>query len=267
MDDAREYNTGVKIEDLLRSQPFASRPVRPRSTSEQLDSLQRLSRVLVDDPERVLQELVQAAREMCNADSAGISLEATSADGVPVFHWAALTGTYESFRDATPPQAYMPCLVCINEQRPQVIHVPSRHFSKLLSVDALPITDGLLLPWNAEGQRATIWVLAHERAAAFDMADYQIMQALAAFAATAYNIVLRHRQQLSEAVRLGSAAMANDLAHRINNPLQSVTNSLFLAQGGGPQAADHTMQAALEVERLSGLVRGLLAASKKPVVH
>jgi hypothetical protein len=186
---------------------------------------------------------------------------------VPVFHWAALTGTYEPFRDATPPQAYMPCLVCINEQRPQVIHVPSRHFSKLLSVDALPITDGLLLPWNAEGQRATIWVLAHDRAAAFDMADYQIMRALAAFAATAYNIVLRHRQQLAEAVRLGSASMANELAHRINNPLQSVTNSLFLAQGGGPGAVDHTVQAALEVERLSGLVKGLLAASKKSAVH
>jgi hypothetical protein len=267
MDDARDYNTGVEIEDLLRSQGFASRPVRLRSITEQLDSLQRLRRVLVDDPELVLQELVEAAREICNADSAGISLEATNPNGVPVFHWAALSGTYLPFRDATPPQAYMPCLVCINEQRPQVIHVPSRHFAKLLGVDALPISDGLLLPWNAEGQRATIWVLAHDRTAAFDMADYQIMQALADFAATAYSIILHHRQQLAEAGRIGSAAMAHDLAHSINNPLQSVTNSLFLAQAGGPEAADHTIQAALEVARLSSLVKGLIAASKKPAVQ
>jgi hypothetical protein len=96
------------------------------------------------------------------------------------------------------------------------------------------------------------------------MADYLIMQGLADFAAAAYSIILRHRQQLAEAVRLGSASMAHELAHSINNPLQSVTNSLFLAQAGGPEAADHTMQAALELQRLSGLVKGLIAASKKP---
>jgi hypothetical protein len=55
--------------------------------------------------------------------------------------------------------------------------------------------------------------------------------------------------------------MANELAHQINNPLQSLTNILFLAATGnnGPGGKIVAESAAPDLERLSNLVKRLLA--------
>ncbi len=58
-----------------------------------------------------------------------------------------------------------------------------------------------------------------------------------------------------------AAAMANDLAHKINNPLQSLTNVLYLAAEGhhGEDAKAMGQQAFADLEKLSALVKKLLA--------
>ena len=55
--------------------------------------------------------------------------------------------------------------------------------------------------------------------------------------------------------------MANDLAHKINNPLQGLTNVLYLATEGynGEEAKVVGQQAFDDLEKLSALVRKLLA--------
>ena len=55
--------------------------------------------------------------------------------------------------------------------------------------------------------------------------------------------------------------MANKLAHKINNPLQSLTNILYLAADGyhGDSARVVGCQALDDLERLSSLVRELLS--------
>ena len=55
--------------------------------------------------------------------------------------------------------------------------------------------------------------------------------------------------------------MANELAHQINNPLQSLTNILFLATTGynGPDSKIVGESAAPDLQRLSSLVKKLLA--------
>jgi hypothetical protein len=254
--DPRDYNTGIYIQDLLTSADFLNRPVRERSIPHQLASLQRLTRVVNEAPEKILQELAEAALELCGADTAGVSIEMEGSDGTPVFHWIALTGTYAPFRDARLPVHFMPCMIALQEQRAQQVRVPSAHFKTLMNVDAAPITDGMLLPWNSDGQRATIWVVAHERTHAFDHTDYDIMKIFADFASTAFAATLQHRRNLLTATANGAAAMAHTLAHRINNPLQSVTNSVFLLEeeSHSPQ----TVELASEVGRLSRLVQELL---------
>jgi signal transduction histidine kinase len=56
------------------------------------------------------------------------------------------------------------------------------------------------------------------------------------------------------------AAMANDLAHKINNPLQSLVNILYLAAEGrnGEEARAVGQQALYDLERLSSLVKEIL---------
>jgi hypothetical protein len=63
------------------------------------------------------------------------------------------------------------------------------------------------------------------------------------------------RRQVWEA---GSAAKANELAHEINNPLQSLTNTFYLAQQGGENAETYLREASSQLTALSELVRNLL---------
>ena len=58
-----------------------------------------------------------------------------------------------------------------------------------------------------------------------------------------------------------AAAMANRLAHRINNPLQSLTNILYMAAEGYSDLDAKTLgqQASADLHRLSVTVQQLLA--------
>jgi nitrogen-specific signal transduction histidine kinase len=76
--------------------------------------------------------------------------------------------------------------------------------------------------------------------------------------------VRQQRQQkmlMKQATAAAAAAMANELAHSINNPLQSLTNLVYLAAEG--QSGDDSKALAQEMtgdlDRLSALVKKLLA--------
>ncbi len=56
----------------------------------------------------------------------------------------------------------------------------------------------------------------------------------------------------------GVAEMAHKLAHRINNPLQSLTNTIFLARHGKDNVEEHLVQAEADLQRLSLQVAKLL---------
>ncbi len=90
------------------------------------------------------------------------------------------------------------------------------------------------------------------------------MQVFANFAAMG----IRQRKQHEELVRQAGAAaavtMAHDLAHQINNPLQSLTNTLFLAQQSddpGEQALAGRLEA--DFNRLAVLAKHLLELPRR----
>ena len=122
------------------------------------------------------------------------------------------------------------------------------------------MTDGILLPWQVEGIRGTIWILAHGRSEAFDIADGQVMQLLANFAAMGVRQKQHHEMLVQQACATAATAMANELAHGINNPLQSLTNLLYLAREGPERGSARMLAAELSplLERVSSLVEQLL---------
>jgi nitrogen-specific signal transduction histidine kinase len=99
-----------------------------------------------------------------------------------------------------------------------------------MGIEGTTVTDGILLPWHAEETRGTIWILAHGRAEAFDGEDCNMMQAL-----------------------------ANELAHQINNPLQGLMQTVFLFARGGTESGALAQQAMEDIVRLSDLVKQLLS--------
>ncbi len=255
----QQEDTGLEVLELKDDLAFASRRLHVRDVASQMEGMDRLARAFVENPATILQELVDAAVKLCGADSAGISLVKEDGTDESYWHWVATAGNYSGFANAILPRVPSACGVTLERGRPQLFRVTPKFF-ELMGVTAPTVTDGLLLPWEVDDVRGTIWIMAHERTEAFDEGDVRMMQVLANFAAMGMRQQRQQRTLMRQATAAAAAAMANELAHKINNPLQSLTNMIYLA-GEGESGKD-AKALALEVEpdlaRLSGLVKRLL---------
>jgi hypothetical protein len=223
-------------------------------------ALQRLSRALLDKPDTILQELVSAAVDLCGADSAGISIEKEDGSDQEFYHWIATAGEYSGFLNAILPRNPSACGLCLERGHPQHFTV-SKKFFDILGVEAPLVTDGILLPWKTEETRGTIFVMAHGRTEAFDENDARLMTMLADFAAMGYRQQRQQARLIVQERAAAAAQMANRLAHEINNPLQSMTNTAYLLAEGGVTEDPRTLGLELsnDIRRLSGLVKELLS--------
>jgi nitrogen-specific signal transduction histidine kinase len=128
------------------------------------------------------------------------------------------------------------------------------------------VTDGILLPWQMEDTRGTIFIMAHGRTAAFDKEDGQMMRVLADFAALA----VRHQRQqealLQQTKATATAEMASKLADTINNPLQNLMQLARLAAEGQSDHNTKTLgqQFSADLRRLSALAAESLALPDRP---
>jgi RNA polymerase sigma factor (sigma-70 family) len=223
--------TGLEVLDLDTDPEFTARNLHTRDIAVQMEGLRRLTHSFVESPDTILQELVNAAVDLCGADSAGISFETREKGDASFYHWVATAGQYNGFLHATLPRYPSACGTCLERGKPQHFRVQQRFFD-IMGIDAPLVTDGILLPWQVEETRGTIFIMAHGRTEAFDKDDGQLMRVLADFAAMA---VRHHRQQqalFQQAEAAAAAEMASTLAHRINNPLQSLMNVAYLAAEG-----------------------------------
>jgi len=173
---------GLEVIDLRGYPEFEARSLHLRDVATQMQGMQRIAHAFVESPETILQELVNAAVELCDADSAGISLEidAEHRSDTNYFQWVATAGRYQRFLNATLPRVPSACGTCLERGQPQLFRVTQRFFD-LMGVAAPTVTDGLLLPWQVEEMRGTIWIMAHERVEAFDSNDCRMMQGAGRF--------------------------------------------------------------------------------------
>ena len=253
-------DTGLEVIDILSDPQFALRKLHVRDVSVQMAGLQRLARAFVENPETILQELVNAAVALCGADSAGISIEREDGTDKDFYHWVATAGAYSGFLNAILPRYPSACGVCLERGRPQLFRVSQRFF-EILGVEAPLVTDGILLPWQAEGTRGTIFVMAHGRDEAFDSGDTRMMQMLADFAAMGFRQQRQQKRLIEQERAAAAASMANELAHKINNPLQSITNVIYLAARSetNPELRALATDLGGDIKKLSALVQQLLA--------
>jgi len=249
--------SGMEVIDLRADPDFAQRHHRSRDVVREIEAMQRLAHVFATDPQQILRELVA----LCGADSAGITLEEPSPEGEMQFRWIATAGSYTPYLGAVLPRHFSPCGTCLSRSAPQLFRV-SKLYLDTIGVDAPPVTDGLLIPWQVDLTRGTLWVIAHQADSLFDPEDYRVLQSLADFAAIAVRHQAQQQKLTQQAAATAAAAMANELAHRINNPLQSLTNTVFLAAQGGTHADVFARQAADDIVKLSALVKELLHLPK-----
>jgi len=267
-DLANLAGTGLEVVNLETDFEFTLRNLHTRDAATQLAGMQRLAQAFVDRPETILQELVNTAVDLCGADSAGISIENKDEADHTTYNWVATAGKYARFADATLPSYPSACSVCIQRGQPQLFRVRPQFFD-LMGIEADVVTDGILIPWQVEETRGTLWIMAHERTEAFDRNDCHLMEALANFAAMG---VRQNRQQkilMRQASLAAAAAMANQLAHSINNPLQNLTNLVYLAGEGNTDQSAKALATDMagDLNKLSTLVKKLLALPIESLRH
>ncbi len=253
-----ESDSGMEVRDLLDDTDFPARRRHRPDPKAELEAFRRLTHVFAERPEIILQKLVDLAVEFCGADSSGISLEEQGEDGELRFRWIVVSGSFAQYLNGTTPRFFSPCGTCLNRGQAQLYRVTKPYYD-FLGIAAAPISDGMLIPWITDGMRGTIWAVSHRSREAFDLDDYKLLNSLADLAA----IAIRHQSQQT-ALRqrendAAKAAVANQLAHQINNPLQSVTNALYLAAQPREDAHVFLKYAAEEVGRIAEIVKKLLS--------
>ncbi|MEZ2276701.1 MAG: PAS domain S-box protein [Microcoleus sp.] len=184
--------------DVAISSALADRPPRQPDFAAENQALHTLAQKLTDDPLSILKTVVEMALDLGRADTAGVSLLETLADGTSVFRWVAIAGALKSWEQTTIPAKFSPCTATIQGEGAQLYARPQLYFT-YLHHPQFPIAESLLFPIRAGDRKlGTIWLISHNQQRQFDREDERLITSLASFSAAALqNIHLRQMAELA----------------------------------------------------------------------
>ncbi len=189
---AEVHKPQVPLESVLCTQELNNRPARSPDYEALAGALVTLSQALATSPEQILQQLVEAALDLCRAQSAGISL-LEEENGRKIFRWHALAGQFAPHLWGTTPREFSPCGTVLDTDAVQLMSQLDRHFSYFADVEPR-ISEALLVPFHVGGVAVgTVWVVCHDQTRQFDAGDARVMSSLAEFAAAAYQALSETR--------------------------------------------------------------------------
>ncbi|HJU05505.1 MAG TPA: PAS domain S-box protein [Nitrospiraceae bacterium] len=199
----------ITVEEVDIGAELTRRPSRPPDYEAENHALAELAREMADNPKNILQKLVEVAKDLCKADTAGISL-LEHHEGEAVFRWEALAGMYAPYRNYTMPHHASPCGTTIARNAAQLLSMPVRAFPALQADP--PIVEGLLIPFHVENRPVgTVWVVSHDEKRKFDAEDERLVRTLSKFAAAGWQL-WKARAAAEEDLRGSEAQLAAELA-------------------------------------------------------
>ncbi|MBP5973953.1 PAS domain-containing protein [Brasilonema sp. CT11] len=208
----------VTLDHVVITEELSRRSPRPPNLQAENQALHALVRQLVNQPEAMLQSIVDMALDLCSAQSAGVSLLETTPTGEEIFRWNVLAGTLKQYVGNTAPRNFSPSGTCLDGLRPGgaergtpvLFSYPSRYFTYLQETEA-QIVEILVLPLIANNDAlGTIWIVSHWGQQQFDSEDLRVMTSLADFTATALLVNQRQTRELLAA----NAALEAEIVER-----------------------------------------------------
>jgi signal transduction histidine kinase len=195
------------VESVITTSELGRRPPRAPDFEAESRVLLKLATTMAEEPGRVLQELVDSARELCRAGSAGVSLlDPEQGDIKTQFRWMATSGGYAPLVGNTLPRDFSPCGTVLDQNRLLLMTDMVKYFPY---VDALshPPCEVLLVPFYRGAEPiGTVWVAAHSRERKFDQEDARLVTSLSQFAAAAVQVIqtAEANHKLEERARLAA---------------------------------------------------------------
>jgi two-component sensor histidine kinase len=216
-----------KIDNVLITDELRKRPSTKTDYLREKLAIQDLALQMTDHPADVLPRLVALAMELCEADSAGISLYEAQAGSPGIFRWHHLTGRLAAFAGATTPRDFSPCGVCLDEGAP-ILMAHAERFYPWIADANITVPEVLLVPLFKRTQTApgTLWIVGSE--GQFDAGHSRVMSELAAFAGLAMRMIA-DAKELKEAVEQ-QETLTREMSHRVKN-LLAITSSIVSMTG------------------------------------
>jgi two-component sensor histidine kinase len=216
------------VDDVLITDELQKRPPSKTDYLREKLAIQDLALQMADHPADVLPRLVALAMELCEADSAGISLFEAQPGSPGIFRWHHLTGRLAGFVDATTPRDFSPCGVCLDARMP-ILMAHAERFYPWISAAKILVPEVLLVPLfeRTETPLGTLWIVGDE-GKQFDAGHARVMGELAAFAGLAMRMIAQAKA-LQEAVEQ-QETLTREMSHRVKN-LLSITSSIVSMTG------------------------------------
>src|SRR6185369_17831699 len=137
-------DSSAPLQAVIITDELSKRAARPPNHAALNSALVTLAQTMANSPERIFRHLVDTALELCQAQSAGISLLEEDA-GRPIFRWHALAGQYAPHVWGTTPRDFSPCGTVLDTDSVQLMSRLDRHFSYFAEVTPR-IEEALLIP-------------------------------------------------------------------------------------------------------------------------
>jgi PAS domain S-box-containing protein len=171
----------VRPEDLIVTDLLAARVAGSPDLMAEARAFHELSRLMIEEPDRVVPRFLEIALELCAAGSAGLSILTKNERGEEVFRWNALAGRYAPYVGGTTPRNFSPCGLCLDRGEPILVAHPARLFT-YINEAADPVVEGLVLPLYDTGRvpLGTLWIVSHDEAGSqFTAETVRVMTQLA----------------------------------------------------------------------------------------
>jgi signal transduction histidine kinase len=211
----REGGSPLGVDSVITNAELGRRPARAPDFQAESRVLLKLAKTMAQEPRRVLQELVDSARELCRAGSAGISLlDPETSAAPPQFRWVATSGEYGHLVGNTMPRHFSPCGTVLDRNHLLLMTDPVRYFPYIEALSQ-PALEVLLVPfYRGDEAVGTVWVAAHTYNRQFDQEDARLVTSLSQFAAAAVQVIqtAAANYKLEEGARLAAERELERLA-------------------------------------------------------
>ena len=181
------------LQAVLTTDELSSRPTRLPDFKAVNKAFTSLLMADLRSPDAILQKFAELLIDLCQADSAGVSLLEED-NGRKIFRWHAIAGIYAPYRWGSMARYGSPCGVVLNTEAVQLFNYPERHFPYSIPLHP-PICEALLTPLRLNGTViGTAWIISHDEKRRFDQDDLRRLQNLLRFTSVSYDIASNKRE-------------------------------------------------------------------------